>query len=88
MMQISAMAEEEFYSVFHLTTGQALELCVVTLAYDGTMLLGNCTDIQIKELFPSENLKELHISQLSKHGIVVQKTSQDKERKRDFSSTM
>lgn len=39
---------------------------MVTLAYDGTMLLGNCIGTQIKELFPSENLREMHVCQFIK----------------------
>lgn len=79
------MAEEELYSVFHQPTGQALELCMATLPADGTMLLGSCTHTRIKGLFPSENLKELHVSQFIKawhyleHHCPKDKTKRGKE---------
>lgn len=79
------MAEEEFCWFFHqpaLDHWPGPGALQVTLAYNGTMLLGNCIDIQIKELFPSENLKELHVSQFIKawHSCPKDKARRGKEK--------
>jgi len=55
------MTEEEFYSAFHQPAHACWPgpraLCTVALAAEGTKVLGNCRDAQVKGPFSSENLK-------------------------------